>query len=275
MQLALTIPNQSFEPLPTRPLTRHFGSKWGIAKNIISHFYPHQTYTENYSGSACVFFRKQPARREVLNDLNPGTVNCLRMIQQFPGDVIQALSETPKTADDFSGCFLPSDDPIEWARRYLCLGWGGYMGAGGRWSGGCSEERLKRMQRMDFSFLWQHSARLQNTIIQHGDALTALVQYDSPGTLHYVDPPYPKEARGSRDNRVKDGTPRRQYAYEMLDRAQHERLADTLNGLSGAVVLSGRQCSLYDELFGHWQRFDYAVSDSNRERRVESIWIKP
>lgn len=256
-----------------RPGVRHFGSKWLIAKQIADHFPPHTTYTEVYCGSASVLLRKSPSAREILNDLNAGTINFLRVLQTDPQNLINALNKTPRDRQEFYGCFDVHPDPLEWARRYACLGWGGFVGAGGRWSGGCSEAGLKRLQGMNFDFLAAASSRLRDTIIQNGDALATLWQYDSPETLHYVDPPYPKEARASRDNRCKDSAPRRQYAHEMLDAKQHEQLSEMLHQLSGQVVLSGRQCPLYARLFRDWRRIDIPVRDTCLRDAVESVWL--
>jgi len=268
-QLALL---PTWEPVQ-RPAVRHFGSKWKIAKAISRAFPSHRTYTEVFAGSASVLLRKIPAEREVISDLNGGTINFFRVLQTQPSALIDALQRTPKNRNEFYGCFESHPDPLEWARRYACLGWGGYIGAGGRWSGGCSEERLARLRAMNFEFLRGVSLRLRDTVIQQGEALAALGQYDAPDTLHYVDPPYPKEARASRDNRCQDSAPRRQYAHEMLDASLHEALAERLHSLQGQVVLSGRDCPLYEQLFGDWRKITFPVRDSSRKAANEVIWM--
>lgn len=53
------------------------------------------------------------------------------------------------------------------------------------------------------------------------------------------------------------------------------KLANTLAGLRGRVVLSGYRCPLYDELYAGWQRVDIATHADGAKDRVESIWLSP
>ena len=91
---------------------------------------------------------------------------------------------------------------------------------------------------------------------------TSLAQYDTAETLHYVDPPYPKQTRG-------DG--RDDYAVELSDDG-HRELAKLLRSLKGIVVLSGYACPLYDEeLFSDWHRVERATPADGARPRVEVL----
>jgi len=261
--------------LPSRPALPHFGAKWRLGPWVINAFPAHRHYNEVQCGAANVLMLKPPALYETLNDLNPATINFLRVVQQQPGALIAALRrQVPRDRDEFYQCFEPCTDRVEWARRTACIGHGGHHGAGGRWAGGITPQGLSRLWRMDWDFLWPIAQRLQSVVIQQGDVHVALLAHDSPSTLHYVDPPYPAQARRSRDNRKRYSiTPRRQYAYEMFDDDSHIALAATLHNLRGYVVLSGRPCPLYDHLFAGWRRIDTMTRDSDRSVQTESLWL--
>lgn len=56
---------------------------------------------------------------------------------------------------------------------------------------------------------------------------------------------------------------------------QCRELADAVHELQGMVVVSGYQCSLYDELFSDWRRIDRQARADGAALRVESLWLSP
>jgi len=57
----------------------YIGGKNRLAKRLIEIFPEHTTYVEAFAGGAQVFFRKEPSRVEVLNDLDGEIVNFFRV----------------------------------------------------------------------------------------------------------------------------------------------------------------------------------------------------
>ena len=64
------------------------------------------------------------------------------------------------------------------------------------------------------------------------------------------------------------------YAHEMTD-DQHRELAETLRQVQGMVVLSGYHSSLYDDLYGDWQRFETSAHADRAAKRTEVLWLNP
>ena len=56
----------------------YIGGKNRLAAQIITLFPEHTTYVEPFAGGAQVFFRKEPSKVEVLNDLDYEIVNFYR-----------------------------------------------------------------------------------------------------------------------------------------------------------------------------------------------------
>jgi DNA adenine methylase len=113
------------------------------------------------------------------------------------------------------------------------------------------------------------AARLRGVTIESRDALYLMARTDGPGTLFYVDPPYPLSTRGNARG------VRQKYAQELTD-DDHRRLAGVLHDLQGMVVLSGYPCDLYDrELFPGWERHERQARADGARKRTEVLWLNP
>jgi len=102
------------------------------------------------------------------------------------------------------------------------------------------------------------------------DFYDCLKRYDRAETLFYCDPPYTMDSRS-------DGG-RNRYMYE-FNKQEHIRLAEAVNNVKGAVMVSGYPDKLYDELFSGWvcerrETIATAAKGSNSSR-VECVWLNP
>lgn len=66
-----------------RPVTpfRYLGSKYYLLHKILPLIPPHNIYLEPFCGSATVFFVKDLAKINVLNDIDQNIVNFFRVLQ--------------------------------------------------------------------------------------------------------------------------------------------------------------------------------------------------
>src|SRR5580658_8448222 len=112
-------------PLP------YIGGKRALAKRIIAIFPKHTTYVEPFAGGAQVFFRKEPSKVEVLNDLDSEVVNFFRVCQQHYEELVRYLRFTVASREWFE---LLEDAPlntftdIQRAARFLYLAKNCYAG---------------------------------------------------------------------------------------------------------------------------------------------------
>jgi DNA adenine methylase len=108
--------------------------------------------------------------------------------------------------------------------------------------------------------------RLQGVVIEHRDALEVMAQQDTPNCLHYVDPPYVLSTRAATAET-------RGYRHEMKD-DDHRKLAEFLNGLQGAVIVSGYDSPLYAELFSGWRHESRTAFADGGRKRTEHLWLR-
>lgn len=263
----------------TRPCLRYHGGKWKLAPWIISHFPTHRVYVEPFGGGASVLLRKERSYAEIYNDLDGEIVNVFRMVRDHGRKLKEQLFHTPFARDEFELAYEQSDDPLEQARRTIARSFMGFGSAaatqGGNRRAGASTGFRANSNRSGTtpSHDWKSYAekfdqlieRLRGVVIENRDAIEVMHRHDSAQTLHYVDPPY---VLSSRDDNRPD------YRFEMTD-AAHEELAHCLKSLTGMVVLSGYETSLYDRLYGDWKRVERKAFADGAKERTEILWLSP
>lgn len=259
---------QFFDPPPVR----YMGSKWQLAKWIISHMPPHDIYVEPFCGGAAIFFRKAVSPLEVLNDLNGDVLNFFDVLRTREDELVRVIDLTPYSEAEYERSLEPLvADGLERARRFYIRSYQGIGGAGAaRRAGWRSVTDLARgsTPASDWSRLTglhKGAQRLKAAQLHNQNALEIITRYDTPKTLFYVDPPYVLDSR-------KDS--RNVYAHEMTD-LQHRELAEVLHHISGMALLSGYQCDLYDELYADWIVVSKSNTTNGNSTATEYLWISP
>lgn len=268
-----------------RPIMRYHGAKYRLAPRIIAHFPKHRRYVEPYGGGAGVLLRKsrEGIAGEIYNDLDDEVVNVFRVLRD---PALAALFKlqcelTPFSRKEFNQSYelYVGDDPIERARRTVARSFMAYGTTHRRASR--TGFRASQIQRNSTSaqdwMTWPaqieaYVARLRGVVIECRPAIECIRQQDSPETLFYCDPPYPRSTRTSlRGHGRKDGA----YAFEMTD-DDHRALAAELRGISGMAIISGYACDLYDrELYPDWKRVKLPTVADGAKKRIEVLWISP
>jgi DNA adenine methylase len=236
----------------------------------------YQHYCEPFGGSAAVLINRKPAAVETYNDVDSEVANFFACLRDEAEELIRLISLTPFSREELVRAHRHERGltPLERARRFFVRArqtrtglaqtssegrWAhcvltsraGMAGAVSRWLG--SVEGLAEIVQ-----------RLQRVQIENVPALEVIKRYDSPDTLFYCDPPYPHEARGDA----------KAYGFEMSN-VEHEKLAEALHDVEGAVAVSGYRCDLMQRLYSDWVRVDSPehLCNSSKTSRVESVWM--
>lgn len=230
------------------------------------------------AGGGSVLLRKPRAYAEVYNDLDGEIVNLFRVLRDelLAKGLIQQLRLTPFAREEWESSYeeVHPDNLVERARLLVVRSFMGY-GANGHNVKASTGFRgsSNHTGRATVAVEWRGypdalSAaveRLRGVVIENRDAATVMARHDGPHTLHYVDPPYVWATRGR-------FSAQRRYVHE-LDDAGHGELLDTLQGLQGAVVLSGYPNDLYDERLKGWRRIERAALADGARERTEVLWL--
>lgn len=228
-----------------------------------------------------MLLRKPPATlTEIYNDLDGDVVNLFRVLRDpVPAArLIETLALTPFARAEFDAAYESPADPVEQARRLVIRSYMGF-GSDSAIAGNNTGFRVQspgsnRSPELDWSNypekLSAVVARLREVVIESRPALEVMQRFDSPATLHYVDPPYLPETRSAKSR--KSGGKYHAYAHELTSE-DHVELLEALRGLEGMVILSGYPSELYDGRLSDWMRIERAALADGARPRVEVLWL--
>ncbi len=268
-----------------RPALRYHGGKFLLARWIISHMPEHQTYLEPFGGAISTLLRKPPSYAEVVGDLDTRLQRYFAVLRnpESYAALKRALIYTPFHEKEFKEIRdgkRPADNDIEEARQLCVLSFmshgsdslspsavPGFRSSVTRTGTTPSHDWSNLPDQMD-----EIHARLRRVTWMDRDAFELIEKYDTPKTLIYADPPYP---RSTRSQKVKNGKFYHGYAHEFDTDEEHEKLLTVLNNCQSMVMISGYQCELYDDMLSGWVRHDKTSQMDGKAKKTESLWINP
>ena len=252
-----------------RPALKTHGGKHYLAAKILPLLPPHRVYVEPFAGGLSVLLRKPRALVEVAGDLDEGLIGLYRMLTSRTEELIGWASRLEYTPEVFAWACSGGtvSDPLEQAVRFLVrrrFSRGG-LGRDVAWS-----TRLRGGQPGDQN-AWETAKaelpriaeRLRGVQFVCQNAIQTIRQFDGPGTLTNLDPPYSASVRSAK----------KCYEHEMsLD--QHAWLLHTTTRVQGAVAISGYANPLYDRWLATWDRHEFPMPNHagqgcSKARRVE------
>lgn len=251
-------------------LLNYPGSKWTLASYIISLMPRHKTYLETHFGSGAVFFNKDKAIVETINDIDGRLVNMYLQMRDNKQELIEKVLFTPFSRSEYETSMNQSVDQLEDARRMLVRCWfavGGKTNAnvGWRrninWNGPYNTYEWKDLPNR----MMEASDRLKDAQIECKDATELVFEHiHDKDVLIYADPPYLDITRVSKH-----------YDNEMSD-DDHIALLNALKQHTGPVLLSGYGSELYEKELAGWYQViretKVGINNKNKRTAEEVVW---
>ncbi len=160
-----------------------------IAQKLANMLPPHKTYVEPFCGSAAVFFAKEPADVEVLNDADGEIAKAYRMIQRLTADKIKRLGKLKwdgsRAVFDRLKKEHPSGD-VQKLYRFLYLTHFAY----GKMRGKSYSPSLEGVPSRTVARIEQMLPRLKKARVFGTDYERIVRRYDGKDTAFFLDPPY-------------------------------------------------------------------------------------
>ena len=243
------------------PLVPWVGGKRRLAQHILPIFPEHACYVEVCAGAAALFFMKQPARVEVINDVHGDLVRLYRVVQNHLEEFVRQFKWALASREMYGWLQATPPDTltdIQRAARFFYLqklGFGGKVDGQTFGVATTSKARLNLL-RLEEDLSAVH-LRLHQVTIEQLDWAACITRYDRPHTLFYIDPPY----FGTEGYGVDFGL------------EQYARMGELLRTMQGKAVVSVNDIPAMREAFKglHMKRLSisYTVGASGRGREAK------
>lgn len=187
---------------------------------------PHTCYCEPFAGGAAVLFAREPARVEVLNDIDGELVRLYRVIANHLDEFVRQFRWALTSHEMFAWAKMQVPDTLTDIQRAARFYYLQRLAFGAKVSSrtfGVSATAAKSINllRIEEELSAAH-LRLHRVVIEHLPWQECIARYDRPETLFLLDPPY-WQTEGY-------GVP---FGWD-----QYEALAATLRTLKGRAILT-------------------------------------
>lgn len=252
-----------------KAIIKYPGSKWKLAKQIISFFPEHHSYLEPFCGSMAVLFNKGRSNIETVNDRDNDVVNFFSWVRNDPEKLAREIYLTPYARQVYDNAFQerPRDSLKQAVNFCIRLNMGhGYKTNGIKvgWKNDIQGRENSYALNDWNSFperIIEAAERLKQVQIENMPAEQLIPRYNYSNVLIYADPPYLLDTRNGE-----------QYRCEM-SYDDHVQLLELLLNHKGPVVLSGYENDLYDQKLKDWYREEYLAYTQGSSPRKEVLWM--
>ncbi|NOT17687.1 MAG: DNA adenine methylase [Sulfuriferula sp.] len=176
------------------PIIPWIGGKRRLAKHILPLFPEHTCYVEPFCGAAALYFLKEPAKVEVINDINGELVNLYRVVKHHLEEFIRQFKWALTSRKIYEWMQITPAETmtdIQRAARFYYLqklAFGGKVNGQTFGTATTSAPRFNLLRLEDD--MSQAHLRLSRTTIEHLSWQSCITKYDREHTLFYCDPPY-------------------------------------------------------------------------------------
>lgn len=212
-----------------KALFGYLGGKFQLSKQIIPLIPEHHCYVEPFCGAASVFFKKNPSKTEILNDLNGDLINLYRVIRDDFGKFVRVFRGLPVAREQFN--YFKSQhpdlisDPIERAARFFYLLRTSYGSKTTDQTFSISTGRGSNLNLLTLKRdILVGQRRLARVYLENLPYDQVIQRYDRHDTFFYIDPPY-----YNCEN---------YYGKGLFERSDFEVLRELLENLKGKFILS-------------------------------------
>lgn len=251
------------------PIT-YYGGKQTLLRHILPLIPVHITYTEAFVGGASVYFAKEPAALEVINDVNGTLVNFYKVLKLKYPELKVRIDQTlhSRREHEYAQIVYEFPDFFENIERAWSLWVLSKMSFASRLDGSFGYDKsknsvAKKVQNAKDQFTEDLSKRLEQTQIECTDALRIIRSRDTENTFHFVDPPY-------------IGTDCGHYSgtYNLMD---FQNLLELLEQIKGKFMLTMFPHPVLSEFIARnkWKMLEVertiSASKTNRRKQIELI----
>jgi len=206
---------------------RYLGGKSILSKQIIPLIPEHITYCEVFAGAAWMFFKKEPSKIEIINDINNDLVTLYRVVKNHLEEFAKWFRWMVVGRDEYKR--LREENPlsltdIQRAARFYYLLRCGYAGKlDFNYATSPQRKPAINLLRLEQDLSEAH-ARLSGAYIECLPYEVCFQKFDKPETFFYIDPPY--------------WDCESYYGKNIFGKEDFNKLRDIMSGLNGKFIMS-------------------------------------
>jgi len=239
-----------------------------MLKHILPIIPEHHVYVEPFFGGGAVFFAKEPADVEIINDYNANVVNFYHQLKTNYKELKKLIDATPYSRDVYKQAMVVYENPFIF--RPEVRAWAfwvgtiqGFSNKIGSWRSSTTrskEAKLNFNKKLLFDEVL--SQRLDFVQIENKDAVELIKKQDTPETFFYLDPPYVDSNQGH---------------YGGYTQEHFNELIDTLKTIKGKFLMSSypneyltaarTECSWFNDD----KDMVLSASRNSNKRKVEAL----
>lgn len=179
----------------------YYGGKTSILPYLLELVPLHSTYTETFFGGGTLFWAKEPAKNETINDRLDIVINFYRVLRNdfrklkrmIDASLIgRSIHTEALNTINLHKKGIPVDRVnLAWA-FWLCtnFAYSNKIGGGYKYSNHMSTSVPDTMKKRKSEFTEKLVDRIEHAYIENEDALKVLSSRNVPQAFHYIDPPY-------------------------------------------------------------------------------------
>lgn len=249
-----------------KPPMRYPGNKYSSLAEIVPKLPNMSCFVDVFGGSGSVLLARKPSGLEVYNDRFSGLVDFYRCIRDHLDPLVARLNVILHSREEWERCKATWEEPdpktveglVERAARWYYTVQMAYGGVDRAWARSLrSRNEFIAQYRSKIELFPTIHERFKNVQIENLDWYQAMIDYDSPLTTFYLDPPY----MNTNDCGYKS-------------KVDHNMLIDSIFKMKGFVAVSGYPNELYDKQ--NWTtKYTWERNNALGEGKVtEVLWIK-
>lgn len=176
------------------PIT-YYGGKQNMLKHILPLIPEHDLYCEPFCGGAAVFFAKQPAKINVINDLNVNIINFYKtVVSDFEAlkleidSTLHSRNQHEHAWHIYNYPYYFSNVQRAWATFTLSkLGFGGQLSNSFGFQKKIRPIAAINLKYSKIEFIQEIIELLEKSTIECDDAMKIIKRFDCEKSFHFID----------------------------------------------------------------------------------------
>lgn len=250
------------------PIT-YYGGKLSLLSYILPLIPQHKIYTEAFFGGGAIFFAKEKATSEIINDTNDFAINFYKILKNSFDELKSKIDETLFSRATYKVAHTMYQCPhlfnnLQKAWAFWILTAQGFSGVIGSWSYDKDSSKARTFRNKKLRFTQELAGRLETTQIENTDALDVIKSRDTVDTFHFIDPPYVGADQGH---------------YKGYTEEEYTNLLETLSKIKGKFLLTTYDSELLDSYVqvNNWHQIKVekplTASNSNGDKRKRKVEV--